>query len=178
MVDEAQLLLQLRTRDSHSIDRAIDSYTPYLSTVLYNAVGSALPKEDLEEILADVFLALWNHADSIDLSKGTLRSYLAASARNAAFTRLRKQHDCIVPNEVEPISADFTQSHSDKDLLWQSVMALGEPDNEIFVRYYKYNETLREIAKATGLNLSTIKTKLSRGKRKLKKMLQDAEEMV
>lgn len=57
-------------------------------------------------------------------------------------------------------------------------MRLGEPDIEIFVRYYLYDEKLKEIAAATALNLSTVKTKLSRGKRKLKNMLLHAEEMV
>lgn len=32
-------------------------------------------------------------------------------------------------------------------------MSLGEPDNEIFVRYYKFGEKIREIAKATGVTI-------------------------
>ena len=59
--------------------------------------------------------------------------------------------------------------------VWDAVMSLGEPDNEIFVRYYKFDEKIRDISKATGLNISTIKTRLSRGKRKLRKILSDAE---
>lgn len=178
MVDETKLLAQLQAREYRSIDRAIDLYTPYLSTVLYNTVGNALPKEDLEEILSDVFVALWTHADRIDLSKGTLRSYLAAIAKNRARETLRKRREILSLEEVNAAdSADFTQFFDSGDLLWNAVMELGEPDNEIFVRYYKYNEKLREIAKATGLNLSTVKTKLSRGKRKLKSLLQDAEVM-
>ena len=77
---------------------------------------------------------------------------------------------------VFPTQTDLAQAHAESDFLWDAVMSLGEPDNEIFVRYYKYNETLKEIANAMGLNLSTIKTKLFRGKRKLKQLLQDAEE--
>ena len=135
-------------------------------------------KEDLEEILSDVFVALWTHADHIDLSKGTLRSYLAAIAKNRARETLRKRREIISLDEINTAdNVDFTQLQSSRDLLWNAVMELGEPDNEIFVRYYKYNEKLREIAKAMGLNLSTVKTKLSRGKRKLKKLLQDAEVM-
>ena len=62
--------------------------------------------------------------------------------------------------------------------LWDAVMSLEEPDNEIFVRYYKFGEKLKDISKATGINISTIKTKLSRGKRKLKIILSNAEEML
>lgn len=178
MVDEKKLLSQLQSREYRSIDRAIDLYTPYLSTVLYNMVGNALPKEDIEEILSDVFVALWTHADRIDLKKGTLRSYLAAIAKNKAWEKLRKRQETIALEEIEVADdGDFTEHQNTRNLLWNAVMSLGEPDNEIFVRYYKYNEKLRDIAKATGLNLSTVKTKLSRGKRKLKTILQDAEEM-
>lgn len=179
MVDETKLLLQLQSREYRSIDRAIDLYTPYLSTVLYNMVGNSLPKEDLEEIISDVFIALWIHAKDIDLNKGTLRAYLAAIARNTAYNKLRKkQNFTCLDDLVLPDQTDFTQVHSERSSLWDAVMSLGEPDNEIFIRYYKYNEKLIDIAKVTGLNLSTIKTKLSRGKRKLKKILQSAEELL
>ena len=35
--------------------------------------------------------------------------------------------------------------------LWDAVMSLGEPDNEIFARYYKFGEKLKDISKATGI---------------------------
>ena len=133
MAEEEKLLMRLKNGKRNAIDEAIAVYTPYLSTVLYNMLGNRLPKEDIEEILSDVFVTLWRNADTIDLEKGTLRAYLAA------------------------------------------VMSLGEPDNEIFVRYYIFGEKIREIAKATGVNPSTVKTKLSRGKRKLKEILLHAE---
>ena len=81
MTDEAELLQRLRNREKNSIDEAIRIYTPYLSTVLYHMAGNSLPKEDIEEIVADVFVVLWKNAERIDLQKGTLRSYLAAVAR-------------------------------------------------------------------------------------------------
>ncbi len=55
MTDEAELLQRLRNREKNSIDEAIQIYTPYLSTVLYHMAGNSLPKEDIEEIVADVF---------------------------------------------------------------------------------------------------------------------------
>ena len=174
MVDESKLLMQLQKRHKNSINQAIEVYTPYLSTVLYNMVGNGLPKEDIEEIVSDVFVVLWKNAEYIDLSKGTLRSYIAATARNLALKRLNKKKDYTNLDDIEiPIEDDFTDDN--KKSIWDAVMSLGEPDNEIFVRFYKYDEKLKDISKATGLNISTIKTKLSRGKLKLKKIL-NAEE--
>ena len=177
MVDEAKLLLRLRNRQRNSINQAIDVYTPYISTVLYNTVGNRLPKEDIEEIVSDVFLMLWKNAEYIDLEKGTVRSYIAVTARNFAFKRLNKKKDYTSLDEVElPDERCFADNSSGSEIVWKAVMELGEPDNEIFVRFYKYDEKLKDIAKATGLNISTVKSKLSRGKRKLKRILSNAEE--
>ena len=96
MTDEAELLQRLRNREKNSIDEAIQIYTPYLSTVLYHMAGNSLPKEDIEEIVADVFVVLWKNAERIDLQKGTLRSYLAAVARNFALKRINRKTDHIV----------------------------------------------------------------------------------
>lgn len=175
MVDEKKLLEGLKKKRKNSIEQAIEIYTPYLATVLYNMIGSSLPHEDVEEIVSDVFIMLWKNADHIDLSKGTLRGYCAASARNFALKKLEKQKRYAkVPSDFE--HTFYLSEKEEKDQLWEAVMSLGDPDNEIFVRFYKYGERLSEIASATGLNLSTVKSKLSRGKVKLKKILTDAEE--
>ena len=119
---------------------------------------------------------LWKNAACIDLTKGTLRGYCAASARNFALKKLERQKRYAKVTSDFEGAADLFEVKSEKDHLWDAVMSLGEPDNEIFVRFYKYDEKLSEIANATGLNLSTVKSKLSRGKVKLKKILTDAEE--
>lgn len=177
MADEAKLLKRLKNMERNSIDEAIEVYTPYLCTVLYNTVGNRLSKEDVEEIVSDVFIALWKNAGYIDLRKGTIRSYISAAARNFALKRLKQKKDYISIDDIE-FQVKAPEENSAADTVWNAVMSLGEPDNEIFVRYYKFGEKLKDISKATGINLSTIKTKLSRGKLKLKKILSDAEEML
>lgn len=139
MAEETVFLQRLKNREPHSIDEAMEIYTPYLSVVLYNMLGTSLPREDIEEIISDVFVALWKNAGYIDLEKGTLRSYMAATARNLALKRLNKKRDFSSLDEIEmPDERDFAEEHSDKDSVWNAVMSLGEPDNEIFVRYYKF----------------------------------------
>lgn len=179
MADETKLIMQLKNRKLNAIDEAIRVYTPYLGTVLYNMVGNRLPKEDIEEIVSDVFVMLWKNAEYIDLKKGTVRSYLAAAARNFALKRLNKKKDYTCLDDIEISDETPTaEENLSNSAVWDAVMSLGEPDNEIFVRYYKFDEKLKDISKATGINISTIKTKLSRGKRKLKIILSNAEEML
>lgn len=177
MTDEAELLQRLRKREKNSIDEAIRIYTPYLSTVLYHMAGNSLPKEDIEEIVADVFVVLWENAERIDLQKGTLRSYLAAVVRNFALKRINRKTDHTFLEDIELSDGkNFIEENFHNNYVWETVMSLGEPDSEIFVRLYKFDEKIKDISKAMGLNISTVKTRLSRGKRKLRKMLSNAEE--
>lgn len=179
MADEARLLRRLKKRERNSIDEAIEVYTPYLSAVLYNMVGNRLAKEDIEEIVSDVFVMIWKNAEYIDLKKGTVKSYIAAAARNFALKRLNKKRKCTCLDDIEVSDEKSSvESGLKNSVVWDAVMSLGEPDNEIFVRYYKYDEKIRDISKAIGLNVSTVKTKLSRGKNKLKRILSDAEEIL
>ena len=64
---------------------------------------------------------------------------------------------------------NFIEENFHNNYVWETVMSLGEPDSEIFVRRYKFDEKIKDISKAMGLNISTVKTRLSRGKRKLRK---------
>ena len=127
--------------------------------------------------MADVFVILWKNAERIDLQKGTLRSYLAAVARNFALKRINRKTDHIVLEDIELSDGkDFIEENFHNNYVWETVMSLGEPDSEIFVRRYKFDEKIKDISKSMGLNISTVKTRLSRGKRKLRKMLSNAEE--
>jgi len=178
MTDDTKLVLQLKSHDGKAIEKIIKIYTPYLSTVIYNIAGSSLSKEDSEEILSDTFISVWKNAHLIDSEKGSLRLYMAAITRNNTIKKLIQQKSYSSLDDTIIISNDDTDEKCMNDIIWDAVMSLGEPDNEIFVRYYKYGQKIRDISKSMDINASTIKTKLSRGKKKLKTILSDAEDML
>ena len=57
MTDEKRILERLQNRSCDSMEEAIEIYTPYLGTVLYNMLGTSLQKEDIEE-LAGMFKSM------------------------------------------------------------------------------------------------------------------------
>ena len=176
MQDEKALLHRLQIHDETALRKAIDLYTPYLNTVIYRAAGATISREDMEEIVADVFVSLWRNSERIDLQKGTLRSYIAAAARKLTYKRLNSLSTTIPLEELNPAEEPPAPGgQPEEQFLWDCVKELGEQDFELFVRYYKYGETLKQISSATGLKLSTVKTRLSRGKQKLKQILEHAE---
>ena len=53
----------------------------------------------------------------------------------------------------------------------RAVLVMRQPEKDIFLRYYYYYQTLEEIAGEMRIPLSTVKSKLRRGKMKLKESL-------
>lgn len=174
-IDEKALVRALQRRQRHALHQIIDCYTGYVTTVACHALGPGRSHEDLEEIVSDVFLALWQHADRLDADK-PLRPYLAAIARNRAVDRLRAAAPSLPLEEALqaascPGPEEAAEQAEAQDALTQAVLSLGEPERTLCLRYYYEGQPLKEIAAALGLKEATAKTKLHRARKQLKELL-------
>ena len=68
-MDEKSILKKLRNRDEKAFEEIIDLYSAYITVVVKNLLGSKGTKEDVEEVVADTFIALWNTAARINYEK-------------------------------------------------------------------------------------------------------------
>ncbi len=172
-MNEARLLRRLKRGDVNALELLIDRYSAYVFTIAANILSPALSREDIEETASDVFLSLWNHRDAVE--EGKLKAYLAAIARNAARNRLRAlrlaeplDEDALEIADPGDGPEEETLQRELRALAREAVDALPEPDREIFQRYYYLYERTADIALDMGLNLSTVTTKLARGRQKLR----------
>lgn len=174
MTEEEKLINSIKNKQSKALEKVVDIYTPYVGTVIYNVVGDKMTREDMEEAIADTFITLWRNADKFDAQKGCLRTYIGTIARNLAKNKLRANKTINCHENFELFEEDIyfkIEKNEERKMLIEAINALGEPDSEIFIRYYYYNERLAYIAKVIGIKINTAKTKLSRGRNKLKKTL-------
>ncbi len=172
---EERLLINLKKRKHGSLEKAIDIYTPYVSVIIYNIIGSAMTKEDVEEAVSDTFVSLWRSVERLDSGKGCIRTYLSAVARNCARKKLRERTLCGELDEntaaVSGEPSERLEAEEEREMLLALIRGLGEPDSEVFIRRYWYGEKISAIAAATGICKSTVATKLQRGREKLKELL-------
>lgn len=177
-MQEAELLKKLRQKRTRALEAAIDQYGAYVAAVIRNVLGAAGSTEDTEELASDVFFTLWEHGDLV--SEGKLKPWLAAVARNRAKDLLRKRRPTLPMDEdVLSISAGTLEEQvfveEQKRELLSAVESMEEPDREIFLRFYYMFETMEEIALRMRIPLGTIKTKLHRGRKRLKDILEEQE---
>ena len=175
-MDERRLAEKLKARSRPALDQAVRRFTPYVGTVICRTLSGRAAREDVEELAADVFLALWEHAPDLDPAQG-LRPWLAAVARNQAVDFLRRQRSADPLPEDAPAPGggpeDLLVRRDQAARLWEAVEELGEPDRTLFVRYYYEDASLKETALELGLSQTAAKQRLFRGRKKLKAMLSE-----
>ena len=176
-MNEAKLIGALRRGQRGALDKVIAKYSGYAASVARSVLGNAATREDLEEIVSDVFVSLWHTAAQLDESR-PLKGYLAAIARNAAIDRLRRQRpegplpedDILTADEAQEPEAEALRREQ-AETLRRLLREMVADDRAIFVRFYYYRQTVHEIASLMDMNESTVKARLSRGRKKLRERL-------
>lgn len=176
-MNETKLIRALQRGQRGALDKVISHYSSYVASIARNMSGVQTTREDLEEIVSDVFIALWRTAERLDETR-PLKSYLAAIARNAAVDRLRRIRPEDPLPEEDILSADEAQGpeaealkREQTETLRRLLLEMAADDREIFVRFYYYRQTVREIAALLGRNESTVKARLARGRARLRERL-------
>lgn len=169
---EEKAIKKIREQDPEGLRALMDRYIPYVSAVVWNILRYAMAAEDAEEVVSDVFLAAWDQGE--DLQVGKVKAWLGAVARNKAKNKLRQlgkelplEEDLLeLADGVTP--QDRLEQQEEAALVRQAVDALPPKDREIFLRHYYYAQSVEEIAQKLKMPASTVKSRLRRGRMRLK----------
>ena len=136
---DARLLEQLKQQNRRGLERVMKRYTAYVGTILRNVTRGQTTQEDLEELTADVFLALWHHAP--EMRTEHLTGYLASIARSKGYNWLRKNRpetmpiDDVVISDDTDVSAQAEQAEL-AGIVQEMLAQLPEQDRELLLRFY------------------------------------------
>lgn len=176
-MEEKRLLKKLCNKDEKALEEIIEIYNAYVTAIVGSLLSKKGTKEDMEEVVADTFIALWETAERIDYEKySSIKAYIAVIARNKSKDRLRLIHGqdlhlsddiLIVDNSMERIILQKEQQR----IIKKTLKHLKPLDRKIFVAYYYQYKKVDEIAREFRMNPQTVKTRMRRGRELLKKIL-------
>ena len=171
---DAQLLRRMQLGDDKALSQLMGRYGGYVYRVIANVLLQAGTASDAEELTSDTFYAVWSHADTI--SPRNLKAYLAVTARNKAKSFLRKHRELPMDLDTLPLSDGITledqaMEQELKLLLHKAIDKMRPQDRDIFLRYYYYMQTTQQISQLLNIPHSTVRTRLMRGRKTLKKLL-------
>ncbi|HKK44806.1 MAG TPA: sigma-70 family RNA polymerase sigma factor [Balneolaceae bacterium] len=179
--DEIKLMRRIKQRDADALEELYDLY----KRLLFGMVVSIVKKrEESEDVLQEIFVKIWNKADSFNEERGNVYSWIVTLARNKAIDRIRSKgyktqqkqsvsiHEPLFTLETDKHDPMETTIFSDRAELVKK--ALGEIPAEqsevIKIAYYR-GMTQSEIAEYLDIPLGTVKTRTRQGMIKLKRIL-------
>ena len=180
-MEDEKLLKLVHSGDKEAFFVIMEKYNKLLWVIVGGILNNVGTSEDIEECISDVYVSLWLKPKAYDSRKGTLKTYLAIVARSKALDRYRQL------TKVKIVELDEAISSSDDDLfeyiakrdmyseLYEAIRSLKEPDREILIRRYFFNEKPAVIAEKTSLPPKEIENRLYQSKIRLKKSLQEKE---
>lgn len=176
MRDEA-VIIAVGNRDENVMNDVVNKYSRLLWSIASAVLKNVGSEQDVEEVVADAFIFLWEHPGKFDSKRGSLKSLLCIVARSRAIDRYRElSRRSTLPLEEAVLADQFgmqeklLQEENRRELL-AAVNALGEPGREILVRRYYYNQKPREIAVALNMTVKQVDNSLYRSKRQLREVL-------
>jgi RNA polymerase sigma-70 factor (ECF subfamily) len=175
-VDDRQIISLLINMPSEGMYTALQKYSGLVQMIIARILRGC--PQDVEECVADTFVNAWKTIDRLDAADSSLKGYLICIARNTAINRyrqLKKQNagsvvlleDTISLSSGEDILHSIIQDE-DTFALQQLIMAMDQPDRDIFIRKYFLFESVKEIAEHVAADEVQVKNRLYRGRQRLR----------
>lgn len=162
-------------RDPGALGDLYDRHNRLLFGLLLKILGQ---RHDAEEVLQEVFMAVWNRSDSYSALLGSPLGWLIAIARNRAVDRLRSNNARLKTAEAtttEPIAIDTPEMHAAfserQRKVADALSALPRDQRELIEQAYFLGLTQSELAERHQLPLGTVKTRIRTGMQTLRQSL-------
>jgi RNA polymerase sigma-70 factor (ECF subfamily) len=174
-ITEENFIAQLRKRNEKALEYVIDNYGWVIKSIvrkdLYNL------KNHQEECINDILLGIWDNIFSFDENKNSFKNWAAGIAKYKTVDCRRKylrdleneDIDCMQIAAEDDAYKEVTKKEIDKDID-KLLNCLKKEDKDLFIKLYVEEQGVEDISKETGLKREVIYNRISRGKRKIKKM--------
>ena len=176
---EEKIVRGLKRKNTDALAELMERYGRYVAGIIGQLLKGYGTVQDVEELMADVFLAVWNASDRLDLTLySSLKGYLGAIARNKAkdFLRKKKLATLALDDDIlvfsDSVEKEFLQKEQ-QSIIQKALDRLSAEDRDIFIRYYYRYDKVSDIALQMGMNEQTVKSRLARGRKFLKQFLMD-----
>jgi RNA polymerase sigma-70 factor (ECF subfamily) len=175
---DVTLIEGIATRDASAVADLYDRH----SRLLYGLILRILrDRSEAEEVLQEVFVAVWNRADTYDVALGSPAAWLVRIARNRAIDRLRANASRdraleSIPLVVEPTNNPETTASAGEQqrAIAQALDAIPPEQRELIEEAYYLGLTQSELAERHKLPLGTVKTRIRTGLLLLRQQLSEA----
>jgi RNA polymerase sigma-70 factor (ECF subfamily) len=173
-MDEQELIRGIAHGQSSALQSAIEQFGGYVHAVIRNTIKEVGTPEDYEELICDVFVALWRNAKKLR-AHSNLKAWLAVVARNRALRWASTQRLTLGLSDANlafnELESDWIADWEQSQELCATIAGLNEGDRALIERFYFRDQSVEHISKDTGIASAAIKSRLHRARLRLKELL-------
>ena len=182
-MDDDKIVGLYMKRSESAIEATQAKYGKLCYKVAYGVLGN---NEDAEECVNDTYVQTWNSIPPEMPSH--LGAYVSRIARNIAINMFKRKHAAKRASKMTNIFDELSEALPDKsesgeemadkivlrDTVNRFVTSLTPENRLVFMRRYWYCDTVKDIAAMMHSTDVAVKTRLSRMRKQLKKVLEEA----
>lgn len=176
---------QVKNGDQNAFSEIVELYKDKVYILCYRMLGNS---HEAEDIAQEAFIRAYMNIDSYNIDK-KFSTWLYRIATNLSIDRIRKKKpDFYLDAEVKgtegltmysqvasdtPLPEDEVESLELQQSVQEEILKLPEKYRAVIVLKYIEELSLKEISDILGLPISTIKTRIHRGREALRKQLRE-----
>lgn len=160
------------------MDKILDDFYGYVYIIVKNSASLYITDEDIEEIISDVFIAIWKNSNILT-NITNIKAYLVGTAKNIIKNKYRKseinfsisdyEEKIIDENNIEKV----VETNDKNNIIKSCLNTLKAEEYKAFIMFYAESKTIKEIAKKLDCSVGNVKVILCRVRKKIKKSLED-----
>ena len=160
------------------IEKMISEYSSYLYLIVKKMGSIAILDEDIEEIISDVFLAIWKNSENLNRHTN-IKEYLTGIAKNVTRNKYRSTElNYSISDYEEKLFDNFnieklSEEKEQDGIIKKALKNLSDEEYNIFIMFYYNGKKIKEIAELLHLSESNVKVKLHRIRKLVKKDLKN-----
>ncbi len=160
-------MLLIKRAQKHDTDAFIQLIEEY-KTALYKVAKTYLKnEEDVADVIQGTILSAYEHIGELK-TVSYFKTWLIRILINHCTDVVRQQKRVVSMEQAEEQTGTFLESGYE---FYELIRELPEKDRTIFLLYYGECFNAREIAELLGWNENTVKSRLQKGRKKLKQVL-------
>jgi RNA polymerase sigma-70 factor (ECF subfamily) len=181
-LSDEQLIFKFQQEDVQAFNEIVLRYKDKLVNCLFRYTGS---RDESEDLAQDTFLKLYR-SKHLYREIAKFSTWFYTIAINIAKTNLRKKsrYNSISISDFDPendkdfdltadvqLPDDAANAVTENEFIQKAINQLSDKFKEVIIMRDVEDLEYEEIAKITGLPLGTVKSRINRGREKLKEML-------
>ena len=168
-MSDAELLAQVARGQQRALGVLYDRYAGLLLVVLRRVLRDPAEAQD---VLHEVFLEVWRHADDFDPARGNVRAWLIVRARARGLDKLRALTRTRGWPEGAPASPAASAAAPAETLSIRRALSNLAPELRTLLELgYFEGMSTAEIAACEGIPVGTVKSRVARALAQLRGVL-------